>query len=279
MSPWLVALVVLGVVGLAVVVLGVILLFHVVTAALRWSFGGDAAGLWRAAFNEVIAFLRIAAWSVTGGPRLQPEDVAEHADVVVVLVHGAMADGSCTTGWAKGLVKAGVDAAIVAPDHGVVVRALEVHTERVRGFVQRLRLAAPNARLIFVAHSMGGLVVRRLLADDDDVRDATEGVITVASPHAGTASVRVVPFGLSHLGAGYAGFTTLPPLSKLVKQSWVVGSAVDAIVYPKSTTHPDGSEAISFDDVGHAAFLVRDDVAERVAGLVKLMIAGVRRPR
>lgn len=274
MSP---LLVLLAVIGFVVVALAGVVGFHVVTGLLRLAHGEPAPGLWRAAAKEVIAFLRIASWTLTGGARLQPEDLKGDEDVVVVLVHGAMADGSCTTGWARGLKKAGVNAPIVAPDHGVVVRALEVHTARVRNFVQRLRLAAPSAKLIFVAHSMGGLVVRRLLADDDDVRDATVGVVTVASPHAGTASVRVVPFGLAHLGAGYKGFSTLPPLSTLVKTSYVVGSAVDAIVYPKSTTLPAGStEAVSFDDVGHAGFLVDDAVAERVAGFVRLMIAGVR---
>ncbi len=271
MSP---ILVLLAGVGVVVVALVAIVGFHVVTGLLRLSHSGPAPGLWRAAAREVLAFLRIASWSVTGGARLQPEDLKGDERFVVVLVHGAMADGSCTTGWARGLKRAGVDVPVTAPDHGVVVRALSIHTARVRGFVQRLRLAAPDAKLIFVAHSMGGLVVRRLLADDDDVRGATVGVVTVASPHAGTASVRVVPFGVSHLGAGYSGWSSLPALSTLVKVSYAVGSNVDAIVYPKASTHPDGSEAVSFDDVGHAAFLVDDAVAARVAGFVKLMIDG-----
>ena len=267
------SLVVVAVVAAVVVV---VVGFHVVTALSRFLHGEPAPGLVRAAVGEVFAFLRIFGWSVARGPRFAPEDLKGDEDIVVVLVHGAMADGSCTTGWARGLVKAGVVVPVVAPDHGVVVRPLEVHTTRVRSFVQRVRLAAPRARLIFVAHSMGGLVVRRLLADDDDVRAATVGVVTVASPHMGTASVRLLPFGFAHLREGHADFQTLPALSSLVPRSWVMGSAVDAIVYPKATTLPAGSEAVSFDAVGHAGFLVDDAVAARVAEFVKALVDTAR---
>ncbi len=252
-----------------------IILFHAGTGLLRLSFDGGAPGLVGAGFREMPAFLRIAWWGVVARKRTQPEDVEKGAEVVVVFVHGALADGTCTTGWRRAVEDAGVDAPALAPDHGMFVRSLEVHTRRLRSVVDRLRRTAPDVKLVFVAHSMGGLVIRRLLADDDDVRAATVGAVTVASPHAGTAFVRFAPFWVGHLRAGHSGFTSLPPLSALVKHSFVVASAVDAICYPKASCLPDGSECCSFDDVGHAAFLVRDDVARHIAALVKRMVDGV----
>ena len=257
--------------------------FHLLTLLWRVSFDGvTPPGLWQAALGEIPAFLRIFWWGVTGRLRLTPEDVDPDAAVVVVLVHGALADGSCTTGWKQALVAAGVTAPILAPDHGVVVRALEIHAQRTRAYLDRIRARAPGAKLVFVGHSMGGLVIRRLLADDEELRAATVGVVTVASPHAGTQSVRRfgLHLGAGHLHVGHAGFTGLPPLEQLVSRSAFIASAVDAIVYPKATSlpgsladqSPGGCEAFSFDDVGHAGLLVSPAVGLQVATLVGLMI-------
>jgi hypothetical protein len=97
-------------------------------------------------------------------------------------------------------------------------------------------------------------------------------VITVASPHQGTESLRAFPFAVGSLQVGHAGLTRLPPLDQLVKRSAVIASAVDVIVYPKASSQPAGSDAFHFDDVGHAALLVDDAVAQRVAALVLAMI-------
>lgn len=259
------------------IVVGVAL-FHAFVTTVRQAFDGGAPGLWVASLREQLAFARIVSWNL--GPRraVDVDDVDPDADVVVVLVHGAAANGTCTTGWQRALEDAGVTVPVVAPDHGVVVRALEVHTARVADVVKRIRERAPRARLVFACHSMGGLVVRRLLAHDDDVRRATVGVVTVASPHEGTESLRALPFAtsLAHLRRGHPSITSLPPLSSLVARSYVLGSAVDTIVYPKATTQPQGSEAFSFDDVGHAALLTEPAVAARVAALVKGLIDDAR---
>ncbi|MDP2344570.1 MAG: hypothetical protein Q8O67_26705 [Deltaproteobacteria bacterium] len=267
----------LAIVGVGVAVVLGVLFFHFVTALWRVHFDrAIAPGLFWAALGEAWAFMRIVLWNITGRSRLQPEDVAEDADVVVVLVHGACADGTCTTGWRRALIAAGVNAPILAPDHGLVVRSLSVHVARTAAFIDRVRRRSPGARLVFVGHSMGGLVIRQLLADDDVLRAATLGVITVASPHCGTASLRWVPFDavstLGHLQVGHAGLAGLPALEKLVARSAFIASAVDVIVYPKTTSLPEGATVFSFDDVGHAALLVDAAVATQVAALVVNMI-------
>lgn len=251
--------------------------FHALTAVSRRRREGAVVGHFRATLREHAAFLRIISWGFLPRTARSPADVGVDTDVVVVFVHGAMADGSCTTGWQRALARRGIDesvgVAVVAPDHGVVIRNLAAHTRRVHDVMSDVQLAAPNARFVFVAHSMGGLVVRQLLAGDERLRKATLGAITVASPHEGTASLRSLPFGFSHLREGHEGFRTLPPLSALVEKSWVVGSAVDNIVYPKATTLSPGSEPISFDAVGHAGLLVDAGVGECLAGLVAGLVA------
>lgn len=271
---WWILVVVAAVVA---VVVGGISGFHTLTGLSRRIREGAVDGHFVATLREHAAFVRIISWGFRPRSARNPADIPADTEVVVVFVHGAMADGSCTTGWQRALAGAGIDedvgVAVVAPDHGVIIRDLEAHTRRVHDVMADVQLAAPGAHFVFVAHSMGGLVVRQLLAGDERLRKATLGAVTVASPHAGTASLRSLPFGFPHLREGHAGLRTLPPLSSLVEKSWVVGSAVDNIVYPKTTSLSPGSEPISFDSVGHAALLVDAGVGECIAGLVASLVA------
>lgn len=52
---------------------------------------------------------------------------------------------------------------------------------------QKLKAAGVGNRpLIFVAHSMGGLIVKEMIADDLDLRSATAGVVFYSVPHFGS---------------------------------------------------------------------------------------------
>ncbi len=278
---------------LAVVVVVVVVgfgCFPLLSALWRVSLEGRAPpGLWRAAVGEVSAFVRIVGWSLGRHAPAVPEDVDidVDAEVVVVFVHGAMADGSCTTAWQEAVVAAGVGVPIFAPDHGAIVRSLTVHAQRTQAFVARVRRRCPKAALVFVGHSMGGLVIRKMLADDDGLRAATRGVVSVASPHRGTQSMRGIGrlFGAAHLGFQHPEISALPALEQLVPGSVFIASAVDAVVYPKATSLPrrwgiddDAGLVFSFDELGHAALLVRAEVAERIAVLVAAMVVSPRGP-
>lgn len=276
-----------GVVGatLAVAVVVGTVLFQVLTALVRTALVGGAPGLWRATLLEAPAFAEIISWNFRRRAALRGDldvdAVPEDADVVVVGVHGAAADGTSLRAWAQALraqpALAGVP--VVAPDHGNIVDALDVHAGRVGVVVDRVLARAPRARLVFVAHSMGGVVVRRLLGEQGAARAATAGIVTVASPHQGTAAVRAVPLpSLLHLGPSSPALLGLPALPGLAPQTFVAGSTVDNIVYPLPTSLPAGSAPQVFEGIGHASLLTHPRVGAYVAERVAEIVARVRAP-
>ena len=223
--------------------------FLVGATLLRRLFDGVwAPGLWRAGYDEIWAGARIAAWGLNDRrsrlpPRKDPH-TAVGASVVVVLVHGAAVDGSCMRGWAAAIVDSGIEAPILAPDHGVLVMPLALHAARLNAFLHRVIEQQPDVSFVLVGHSMGGLVMRRALADDDVVREACIGAVTVATPHLGTAFARhgwLERF--VQLSPGHLTVTGLPSLSTLVPRAITFGSPLDVIVYPYENTVQEGARS------------------------------------
>lgn len=250
---------------------------------LRRLFDGTwAPGLWRAGYAEIWAGARIAAWSIDDRrnrlpPRKDPQTAAG-ASVVVVLVHGAAVDGSCMKRWAAAIVDSGIEAPILAPDHGVITSPLVVHGARLNAFLRRVLEVEPNVSFVLVGHSMGGLVMRRALADDELVRTATIGAITVATPHLGTAFARhgwLERF--VQLSPGHLTVTGLPPLSTLVPRAVTFGSPLDVIVYPYENTIQEGIRSELIAGHGHAALLTDPVVAQQVADAVRSLIVDAGR--
>ena len=231
----------------------------------------------RVLLGEARAFVRIARWSLW---RRRDDPVGDSPDVVVLL-HGMAADGACTTGWAKALTPLGVP--ILAPDHGMWLAPLEVHAERVAKFLENVG-ASPTAgrrvRLHFVGHSMGGIVVRAMLHANPALASVTASVTTVATPHAGTAGGRGLPWSrIARMTTGSPLFASLPSLAVLAPHALrtSIGATDDAVVYPLSTTHEaDDAGATRHDvsGVAHAALLVDDGVARLIAQTIRRALAG-----
>ncbi|HEY1098402.1 MAG TPA: alpha/beta hydrolase, partial [Myxococcota bacterium] len=272
MSDGMLALVVVAIVVAVVVAVAVIaacVWFTIVTVATLLRRGHDgswAPGLWRAGYDELWAGVQIAAWGLDRrraivASRMNPE-AARGASVVVVLVHGAGVDGSSMRGWAEAIVEAGVEAPIFSPDHGRIVSPLIVHATRLNAFLRQVIDVAPDAGLLLFGHSMGGIVIRRALADDDEVRARVIGAVTVASPHLGTAVARwTLVERLLQLSPGHQTVMSLPPLSSLVPRARTFGSPLDVIVYPYENTIQDGVVGESIAGHGHAALLTNPTVA------------------
>jgi pimeloyl-ACP methyl ester carboxylesterase len=229
--------------------------------------------------REARAIARIVSWSF----RRRRDDDARGARDVVVLVHGMAADGSCMTHWARALASLGVR--VVAPDHGMWLAPLEVHADRLATFVGRLVAGASTPpRLHFVGHSMGGVVVRAMLAACPDVARLTSSVTTVATPHAGSAGGRGLPWSrIARLTTGSPLFASLPSLAALVPDAIraTLGAVDDAVVYPLSTTHDEDDRLAVRHDVagiGHASLLVDERVSSFIAGTVGRALSGRVRP-
>jgi pimeloyl-ACP methyl ester carboxylesterase len=110
-----------------------------------------------------------------------------------------------------------------------------------------------------VCHSMGGVLLRRLLVDHPDLAPHVRTVVTLGSPHAGTAAIRILPpiAELADLRPGSAWIAALPD----APSGWItVAGEDDAVVYPQHTAHLPQSRRVDLAGIGHLGLLVRQDV-------------------
>jgi triacylglycerol lipase len=269
-----------GLAALVVALVMVWLLWVVTTVMLRLAVDGGAPGLWRASFGDIVHAAVVIGWrlqgrSARGAPAADPAAVAG-SDVVVVMLHGTAADGTCMRLWAQATAAAGVEAPVLAPDHGMLLRTPEVHGERIARVLRACLAHGPRVRLVIVAHSLGGLAVRCALANDALLRERTMGVVTVATPHRGTALASRFPVGpVAFLARGNAWLHTVPPLSSLVPRVRSFATDVDVIVYPSETC--EAGQHQLFHAIGHAHLLTSPVVAERVAEAVRAVIVDAGR--
>ena len=89
------------------------------------------------------------------------------------------------------------------------------------------------------------------LASDPAIRERTLGVITVATPHQGTALAARLPVGpLAFLALHNAWVVALPGLAALVPRVRSFATDVDVIVYPPATCVAGEHELLH--GIGHA---------------------------
>ena len=215
-------------------------------AALR-----AAVGEMRAVFELlVLRLLRIDA-------RRLPQAAEATAVTPVILVHGFSADGTSMWPLARALARAGHP--VHTPHLGRMGRALPAYVLRLEQVVDAVLAPLPvGAQVDFVAHSLGGVMVRGLLQKRPDIRARVRRVVTVASPHRGTLVATGIPLPEARdVRVGAAFLDTLTPLEQLIAAEQVLtfSSAHDAIVYPASTCAVPGAVHHAFDGVGHAQLL------------------------
>ncbi|MCB9664602.1 MAG: hypothetical protein H6732_10860 [Alphaproteobacteria bacterium] len=135
------------------------------------------------------------------------------------------------------------------------------------------RVAATPGPLDVVAHSMGGVVLRVVLARRPDLAARLGQVVTLGTPHFGTGSARGLPFPETRfLGRRSAALHALPLLSDLVdpRTLTTIGGEEDTTVYPVETTLDPQARHVRLPGLGHAGILWDPDaVAAVVATLAR----------
>ena len=186
-SPWLAAL-------LAVVVLNV----HACVLAFEFAWLGRSRpgatlprpapraliGAW---WGEVLTGIRVFGWRQP----FRSNAISDHVTGSegrrgVVLVHGFVCNRGLWNPWMHQLREA--DVPYVAINLEPVFGSIERYATLVDRAVQRLTAATGIAPVV-VAHSMGGLAVRAWLRDPAHT-PRVHSVLTIATPHAGTAMAR-----------------------------------------------------------------------------------------
>lgn len=117
----------------------------------------------------------------------------------------------------------------------------------------------PDEGFEIVAHSIGGVMTREVLTRHPDLAPSVHRIVTLGSPHHGTAVVRWIRFGPIHrllaLGSPYleqlADFRSLAPQA----DATTLATQHDLVVYPVETSHLDGARPVTLNEISHLGLL------------------------
>jgi hypothetical protein len=219
----------------------------------RWS----PRHVWHALLSEIAGFTSaVLAMSVTSQPRRRaPQLPAARPSHPVLLLHGFLCNGRVWNALQRRLHAAGFGP-IEAPDVEPLLTDIDAQARRVAPDLLALQSRCNGERVVIIAHSMGGLIARALL------RDLGAGVIrrivTIATPHHGTALVRGLPWPnarqmsdascwLHALNTAQEGLFAVPMAS--------IFSLEDNLVVPAGSARLQGAELHSLRGIGHLGML------------------------
>jgi pimeloyl-ACP methyl ester carboxylesterase len=209
-------------------------------------------------------------------PDKLPEDFADPTQPRrgVLLVHGFVCNRGFWNPWMRRLRQAGVPfvAVTLEPPFGDV--ALQAHG-LTRAWGQLMQ--ATGVPPLLVGHSMGGLVIRSWLAQQPDAVALQHEVITIGTPHHGTALAM-----WAHSTAARQMQLLSPFLMELAQREsaerrsrftcyW---SVCDNIVFPANTATLPGARAVAVPGRPHVALahdplILRDVLARTAASIVQ----------
>jgi len=175
----------------------------------------------------------------------------------VLCIHGFHMNGSCTWGVRRALERAGH--ATRAVFLGLPYRPIGAYAAPLARALAALAAVAPAGRVDVVAHSMGGLVLREVLGARPELARAVERIVTLGSPHQGTALLTRFRSGPVYRAMGpespelaeLPDFAASAPAARVV----TVASAHDLVVYPVETAHLPGARQVTLAGIGHLGLL------------------------
>ena len=155
---------------------------------------------------------------------------------------------------------------------GAPYRSPQIYAAAVEGPLRDLAERFPGQSVDLVAHSMGGLVARVVLARNPELASRVGRIVTLGSPHHGTALLRWIRFGpVYRMMARESDFLReLPDFEESAPQAvtTTVAAVPDFVVYPERTALLSGAQNVTIRGVGHSGLLVESEVLELVADFV-----------
>jgi pimeloyl-ACP methyl ester carboxylesterase len=175
---------------------------------------------------------------------------------LVVCLHGYTQNATNFLGLRRSLQETGRPT--VALSLGYRLAPMSWYAHRLERELRDLASAHPDG-FDLVAHSMGGVVLRMVLSQHSDLRAALRTVVTLGSPHHGTAAARGIPLlpEIRALRRRSELLRALPHLSDLLPHARLVSIAGDAdtVVYPLETALAPGAQRVVLPGIGHAGLL------------------------
>lgn len=215
--------------------------------------------------REAAAFARQGQLIVLGPKR--PRTVRRDADRVVAFVHGYGAAGAVFEP-----LRAEVERRLGVPTIDFTYRSISPFATITGELGALLDRIAEGRRIDLVGHSLGGILSRWYVQEMEGARHV-DRVVTLATPHAGTASARIAPGPLRRvLLPGSAVVRRLASgrarAASVAHTSLVAGA--DMLVSPPSSAAAIEDARIRwFPDLGHNGMLYDRDVHEEVIGALQ----------
>jgi predicted alpha/beta hydrolase family esterase len=255
-----------SIVGVALVLGGHALVLALEFVLLARAHGADPAPrpdrsqLLRAWWGETLAAPRVFCWRQPFRSRRWPDHLPPDARGRrgVLLIHGFVCNRGLWNRWLERLHAAGVPC--VAINLEPVFGSIDDYAQSIDAAVQRLEQATGRAPLV-VAHSMGGLAVRRWYAEQTDPA-RVHHVITIGSPHRGTWIAR---FALSRnarqMRQQSSWLATLAGREQVARHGRFTCfyGHCDNIVFPPSTAMLPGADNRHLEGVAHVDMLDRPE--------------------
>lgn len=144
------------------------------------------------------------------------------------------------------------------------------YTKPLMRVIEEMARSFPEEGFDIVAHSIGGVITREVLRRRPELASRIGTIITLGSPHHGTAALRWVRFGPIYrmLSRDSEYLANLPSLAELAPRSSTitVASHHDLVVYPPAAAQMEGSRTVTLETTSHLGLLTErislDVVAE-----------------
>jgi triacylglycerol lipase len=248
----------------------------IVSGVMRLIEGRRDIGMMRALIGEFSA--RLISFNIAQ-PFVQwvmpPEPMVKSSALPVLLVHGYFSNRGMWAIFSKRLNQANIKSVFTlsfTPPWGNI----ETFSRQLHQRIEVISQATGQTKLIIIAHSMGGLVVRQYMTEHGSTHIAK--LITLGSPHHGTR--------LAYLGVGKCS------KQMSTNSQWISALAInekhqpkppttsiytvnDDLVYPPETARLGWAENVQVNQVGHVGLLYSPAVAALVVGEVVKLTAQI----
>ena len=246
---------------------------HLVAAWLRWRDGRALPlGNSLAAFaSELRARLIIFNWSqVFPGLALGTDPVGSKDGAPILLVHGFFSNRGC---WLR--LRQRLAAANLGPVYSVTLEpmtgSIDAMVASLEQRIDMIKRECVQEKIVIVAHSMGGLVVRAYMAASGT--DSVSRLITLGSPHHGTKLAGLGLFEcagqMRYQGAWIETLTDMEAANPPNVPTLSIYTLNDDLVYPPESSVLEWAENVPVSAVGHVALMFSEPVAKRVIAAIR----------
>jgi pimeloyl-ACP methyl ester carboxylesterase len=188
----------------------------------------------------------------------------------VLCVHGFHMNGTCMWGLRRALECRGRPTRALFL--GWPYRPAASYARELTPVMLEMQAAFPEEGFDIIAHSMGGLIVRMVLAERPELVRSVGRVVTLGTPHHGTAFLRTIRHGPVYemMSRESSFLADLPDFRQTVPgaEVFTVAADPDLVVYPIDTNHLAGARSFNLRREGHSSLLTHPPSIELVTRMI-----------